>query len=402
VATAELVVHHNSKMIDAKWMQDFWLNELTEEELIKWIKNTSSYINSKTGYYQDVELIDMPKTKMIEWVGYHIYFKPFGELDDDEQIDAITVLQKIEKKINWQFKTDVDNEDIYFLTFGKNRMETVYTPAIMYGALNLVKNAAYRYMAYSGFAKYKTKKADITYFHYHDSDTKPTSLFIHGLGVGITPYLPFIMSLMEHTNLLVLVLPNISNMEYSTNLFPEYEAIRSDITDMLDDHNLDKVNMIGHSFGTIIMGIILNDPNLSNRIDKKVFIDPVCFIDSSYKIFRYINEPDDRDGGVVNNVFNMLVYKDIYVRYATQRFLFGPEFWLLDYNRLNDNNSLVFLSMLDQIVPSESIYSRMIKYGVPCVVINDAQHADVFLNDGFNDVLDKVVGYIKKFEICSI
>ncbi|AYV82217.1 MAG: alpha/beta hydrolase fold [Homavirus sp.] len=435
--------HIDHKRVDHKWMENFWLNELDKDGLLNWIKKTTSYVNNPTRsnqpelstsnqpelsakpnqpelsaelnqpelstsnqtelsvesndkYYKDVSLEDLSRKKMLDWTAYHMYFKPMMTLEKDELDNVDRILSMIEKKIDHIFIDDnnINDDNIFFLSFGENKIETTYTPAIMYGGLSIIKNISYTYLKYYGFKKYKTNLSDMVYFYYNNPNCSKTTIFIHGLGIGITPYMNFILGLIEHTNLIVLILPNVSNMEYNKTLFPTYNSLREDVTTILDLHNIERVNMIGHSFGTIIMGILFNEPKLKNRIDKKVFIDPVCFIDESYKIFRYINEPDCRDGGIVNNVFNMLVYKDIYVRYATQRFLYGPEFWIFDYESLNDNNSLVILCTNDQMVPSQSIYERLKKYNVPCVIVNDAQHADVFTNTHYMDVLDKVKSYI--------
>ncbi len=223
-------------------------------------------------------------------------------------------------------------------------------------------------------------------------------MFIHGLGLGITPYISYLKELKQMGNVIVPILPNLSNMEHHTLLskldedafFPHYDIIRKDFKTMLEYHNINNVDIVSHSFGTIILGMLMKDAELAQRINKKVFVDPVCFIDRSFKILRYINEPGGSQDGVVNSVFNLLVYNDIYVRYIAQRYLYGPEFWILDYEKLNNDDSLLVLSLKDSMVPSQSIYDRCKKHHVPCFIINNANHADIFLIDEFRDVWNMI------------
>jgi hypothetical protein len=174
--------------------------------------------------------------------------------------------------------------------------------------------------------------------------------------------------------------------------FPSYETIRSDFKKMLEYHNINKVNIISHSFGTIILGILIRDNILSKKIDKKVLVDPVCFIDRSFKIFKYINEPCNTQNSIINPIFNVLVYNDLYVRYISQRFLYGPEFWIFDYEKLS--KSLVVLSTEDSMVPSMSIYNRCKQHQIPCFIINNAYHGDIFLLDEFRGVWEMIKNYL--------
>ena len=176
--------------------------------------------------------------------------------------------------------------------------------------------------------------------------------------------------------------------------FPSYKTLRKDFKEMLKYHNIEKVDVIGHSFGTIMMGILIKDEELAAKFNKKVFVDPVCFIDRSYKIFKYINEQGNSGDGIVNILFNILVYRDINIRYIAQRYLYGPEFWILDFNKLNNNKSLLVLSIKDNMVPSKSIYERCRNYNVPCLAINDAYHADIFLLKEFKDVRNTIKSFI--------
>lgn len=388
---------YSEKEIESEWYQNYILNELSSDELKMWIRNVFSYNKtSNDAYYIPIELENIPRNKILKWVSYNLYYKSLWQLSPLQMNHASEVLQKIEEKISIKF-FDISDPSIYFLKFGNNKIECEYRPSIISNGLDMMKNICYFSLYLLDFNKYKIQGSDLVYFHYYKPEHSKTVLFVHGLGFGIEPYLYYILRLKETVNLIVLVLPNISNMEYKKSiknikydkLFPEYDTWRKSMKHILIEHNIDKINLIAHSFGTIIAGLLLKDTELQNKIDKKILIEPVCFIDKSYKIYRYINEPQEGNYGMISRIFNSFIYKDIYLRYVTQRFLYGPEFWIQDYDTLS-KNTLVIVSEKDQVVPSDEIYERMKKHNIECMYVKGAYHADMFMSSEFDGIFGKI------------
>lgn len=386
--------------VESEWYENYILNELTTDELKMWIRNVFSYNKQSDSYYVPIELEDIPRNKMLKWVSYNLYYKSLWQLSQDQLNHSSDVLQKVEEKLQVKF-FDISDPTIYFLKFGNNKLECEYRPTLVCTALDMMRSVCYFSLYLLDFDKYKVKDTNLVYFHYFKPEHKKTILFVHGFGFGIEPYLYYILKLKHKVNLIVLILPNISNMEYKKsmkeikydNLFPEYSTWRNVMKQILIKHNIEKISVIAHSFGTIITAILLKDEWLYNRIEKKVLIEPVCFIDKSYKIYRYINEPKEGNYNIISKVFNSVVYKDIYLRYATQRFLYGPEFWILNYDTLS-KNTLVIVSEKDQVVPSDEVYERMKKHNIDCMYIKGAYHADLFMSDEFDSTFDKVDEFI--------
>ena len=391
--------------VDHKWMENYLLNDLDSNELKKLIKKSVSYkfTQNEDGYYTTVPCEEIPKDQMLRWTSYNLYYKTPEQLDEYQFEYSKCILEKIEKKLEVEFEDIGNNKEIYFLQFGGNDIYTSYKPLIVYTGLNIVKNITYMRLYKNGFKKYLTTKSNITYFYYYNEKHTNTTIFVHGLGFGITPYISYILDLTKTTNLIVPILPNISNMEFTgffsgisdEKLFPTYENWRYDFKQVLKDHDVKKFDIIGHSFGTIIIGILLKDKWINNRLNKKILVDPVCFIDRSYKIFRYINEPYTGDKNpLVNKLFNMVVYNDIHLRYVTQRYLFGPEFWITNYNNMNLNNCLIVLSKNDQIVSSRGVYKRLREHNIPCIMAEEAGHSQIFLFDKFKSILGTIKDYL--------
>jgi len=393
---------YDNKM-DKEWLKNYWIIKLSPDDIKEWIMKTLCYNNGSTcNNLNDYSAI--PRSKMLKWIAYHVYFKSFKKLNEDEVLEAEKILECIEKKIEFKFldyETLISNnilkeylDNLNILKFGNSKIETSYKPMIIYTTLNTVKNISYLYLKQLGFIKLKMPKTGMVYFYYKNKEhNEKTTIFIHGLGFGITPYLSFIKSLTLTNDVIVPILPNISNMEFHSIFtsfdnqvfFPQYDDIRHDFFQVLNNHDLYNVTVIGHSFGTIILALLLKYDQFKKRINKTIFIDPVCFIDDYHKILNYIKNPDDK-GSLLVSAFNNIIYKDVYVRYATQRFLYGPEYWIYDYNILT-NNTHVLLSSDDKIVPSNTIHKKLMQHNIPCMYIETASHADVFSSNEFSDVI---------------
>lgn len=386
--------------VDFEQMEKYLLRELTNNELVNWICSSMNYRTSDNSY-KKVPFRQISRNKMIEWVGYHVYFKLWEELNEDQRERSMIILSKLEEKIGYQFP-ELEDDLVQFMKFGHNDIKSIYKPILFYTGLHMAKCITYLELEVFGFKKYKTKYGNIVYFHYHDNKNSKTTMFIHGLGFGIMPYLTHILDMRKYTNLIVPILPNISNMEFTSGLlkrpdhplFPDYHIWKTDVKSMIFKHNIDKFNVVCHSFGTIILASLIKDPWINSKIEKKIFIDPVCFIDGCHEIFEYINKPANSPYSITTSIFNKLIYDDIYVRYVTQRFLYGPEFWISDYEGMSNHNNLVILSFNDKMVPVKAIYDKMTRYNVPCLLIDNAQHADIFLMDEFKLVLDYVTQHI--------
>merc|ERR1711991_862281 len=91
-------------------------------------------------------------------------------------------------------------------------------------------------------------------------------MFIHGLGIGIIPYISYLIKLSKETTVICPVLPNISNVYFhplkwnvsKNDFFPDFKLIFQEISDIFEQHKISKVNIIAHSFGTFLLsGLVL-------------------------------------------------------------------------------------------------------------------------------------------------
>merc|ERR1712062_430065 len=105
-------------------------------------------------------------------------------------------------------------------------------------------------------------------------DTKSPLVFIHGLGIGLSPYLFFIRRLAATRECFVVELPEVSQSCTETVLPPNQMA--EAMVAMLGAHGHAKACFIAHSYGSFVMSWVLRAcPDI---VTKVVLLDPTCFL----------------------------------------------------------------------------------------------------------------------------
>ena len=355
-----------------------YIDSLTNPELIEFIENT---IEDKYGY--KIEYKSIPRENMVKWVSYMLYFNSMWQLSDEQLDNARGFLDFIERRINYNFTNGNDN-NMYVVRFGNNKIMYNWKPFSYYCVIRLVKMYVYNTLNKHNYRLYISKN-NICYFYKVNNSNPTYTIFYHGLGVGIIPYFNFLTKLESNTNIIFPILPNISNIEchsYFTYLtentiFPNSSKWLEDINELIYAFKIPKLNLIGHSFGSIIVSSIVNNTTID--INKIIYIDPICFLDGCYKIYKYLNCPTKEYYGLIDYI----VYKDLYTRYATQRYMYGPEFWIYSCKDVNSDKYIIILSEKDDIVPTDILKSRFDKYNVNYILLDNAQHGDIFIKDEY-------------------
>ena len=307
---------------------------------------------------------------------------------------------------NKKYKANLDN----FMRFGKNPINAYYKPLIINFLAYTIRFISEIVLLFNGFKTYYSSSTNLIYLYKvnNDSDKIPV-MFIHGFGIGIIPYINNIIEISKDTTIICPILPNISNVYFhplkwnisKNDFFPELNLLFQEFDDILENHKLTKINIMAHSFGTFILSGLMLNTSIRKKINKKIFIDPVCFFSDSHQIYRSVDiMKNDRGSGCLFTIKKYLlyyiIYLDIYLKYATKRNLFSMDYLWGNY-RYIDKNSLVVLSEYDEITPSKAIYNDMVKSGKikNIVFLKDASHGDLFMNQNYSEELDQLNNFIK-------
>ena len=108
------------------------------------------------------------------------------------------IKNKLKIKINNEHDQESNN---IFMRFGKNSFNSYYKPLFLTYFLIFLRIICELIMRFNGFKSYYSSKTNINYWYKLNS--KKTNLnplmFIHGFGVGIIPYISYLIKLSKET-----------------------------------------------------------------------------------------------------------------------------------------------------------------------------------------------------------
>lgn len=130
-------------------------------------------------------------------------------------------------------------------------------------------------------AKSESPAKDISYWYLeHTSKTHIPVLYLHGIGVGIYPYVQFFREFRQRTRetgvgLIALeVMPVCSRI--TSPVLVQKEMVRQ-IQQILQKHGWERCILMTHSYGSIIATQLLHDARTAPLIGPLLFVDPVAF-----------------------------------------------------------------------------------------------------------------------------
>jgi pimeloyl-ACP methyl ester carboxylesterase len=128
----------------------------------------------------------------------------------------------------------------------------------------------------------------LTYWHRpHTSRTKLPVVFIHGIGIGLYPYVNFLEELNsasgiergeldEQVGIIAIEIMPISFR--ITHQALSKEAICNEIQTIVEHHGFSKYVLTAHSYGTAVATYMLKSERTSNNIGPVVLIDPITIL----------------------------------------------------------------------------------------------------------------------------
>lgn len=135
-----------------------------------------------------------------------------------------------------------------------------------------------RPLAVLGPSKNKSPSDQLSYWYRpaaHES-TLPV-VFLHGIGIGMYPYVNFLSALPSTSSVLAVEILPISMRLTKTNILAKPEFLRH-FKEILRHLKIDRFVLVGHSYGTVLSGHVLRDPDLGARTEGVVLVDPVCLL----------------------------------------------------------------------------------------------------------------------------
>ena len=208
------------------------------------------------------------------------------------------------------------------------------------------------------FSSHRTPATTLTYWYRpHTSKSKLPILFIHGIGIGLYPYIPFLAELNQGLNdpdeqigVLAIELMPISFRITQATLGKDETC--SEILSILKKHDYKRFVLVTHSYGSVVATHLLRAPATAARIDSMILIDPVTFLlhvpDVAYNFL--CRQP------IRANEYQLWYFgsKDMGVAHTLSRRFFWSENILWKHD-LQGRRVTVVLSGQDLIVATEAV-----------------------------------------------
>jgi pimeloyl-ACP methyl ester carboxylesterase len=210
-----------------------------------------------------------------------------------------------------------------------------------------------------------SKRSPVTHIPYwhrqHTSETKLPILFIHGIGIGLLPYVDFLADLNSAAGIedgavddqVGIIAIEILPISFRiTHPAMSKSDMCAEIAKILAHHGWDKVVLVSHSFGTVVATHLLKTPSTAHLVGPVVLIDPVSILlhlpDVAYNFTR--RKPQRANEHQLYYFASM----DMGVSHTLARHFFWSEniLWKED---LEGRNVTVCLSGKDLIVDTESV-----------------------------------------------
>lgn len=214
----------------------------------------------------------------------------------------------------------------------------------------------------------KTPTKTLSYWHRpHTSKNRLPVLFIHGIGIGLYPYVNFLAQINQARGktdndgdigiIAIEIMPVAFRL---THAALERDRMSDEIKCILLKHGWEQVVLVSHSYGSVISTHLLQSAATSNFVGPALLIDPVSFLlhlpDVAYN-FTY-RKPTRANEHQLYYFASM----DMGVAHTLSRGFFWSEN-ILWWHDIDDRRTTVVLSGKDLIVDVEAVGQYLAQHG---------------------------------------
>ncbi|KAI0784914.1 hypothetical protein C8Q75DRAFT_776751 [Abortiporus biennis] len=251
-----------------------------------------------TGWFYSKHPSAIRRDNVVEWILWAFFSTHPSGLDEDWEEELEGYVLMVEKLLGRKLEQGWDNT-VRCMKITLDPVISLHRPFLWYLIVALVDTYTSIYLLRTGFHHYSLKKW-MTYFpprlvtvvsktspnpqlsywyRPHRSSNKTPILFLHGIGIGLLPYAPFLADLAQLDPDVGIIA--IEDFSISMRISPpplRREDVLDGIRGILDYHGLQQVVVVSHSYGTVVAAHMLKDPKLSSRISALLLADPIPFL----------------------------------------------------------------------------------------------------------------------------
>jgi pimeloyl-ACP methyl ester carboxylesterase len=255
-----------------------------------------------SGWFCGAPLRDIKLNNAIEFFAWAMYAKLSQNLSLDEMNELLKVLLIVKERLHLPLE-DGYNPHVRHIHMTLEPLHYLHRPLLLYLLIhckNIFTGIGLRAM---GYRKYTFKT--ISYWYRptptpstsgasssvptHEHETHHPTIFFHGITTGWAPYALLIEYLKDNRTVLLFNLDSIQ-MNSLNFYMPTPEFYCHCVKSVLDLHGIQRVNLVGHSFGTITVGWFAKYyPSYTAHL---TLIDPVSLLLSQPNVaFNFLYRP---------------------------------------------------------------------------------------------------------------
>ncbi|KAF2185779.1 hypothetical protein K469DRAFT_726555 [Zopfia rhizophila CBS 207.26] len=327
-------------------------------------------------WFRDAPLHDVKRDNIKDFFRWAFFNTATPDPAHDSELEEY--VKEFERRIGRDFQPGRGNVKCLRLTLDKS--DTLHRSLIWYLCVFIVDNFTYFSMLFYKFRFHSTSSIhglsvfpprpqtlfgsrrssakDLTYWYRpHSSCSKFPVLFLHGIGIGLYPYVNFLAELNQQNKdadgevgiIAVEILPISFRITRPT---PAKDEMCKQLRTILQYHGFETVTLVSHSYGSFIATHLLQDPELSGQIASIIIVDPVSILlhlpDVAYNFT--VRKPNRA------NEWQLWYFasKDVGVAHTLSRHFFWSEniLWKEDFA---NRQVTIFLSERDLIVDTSRI-----------------------------------------------
>lgn len=242
-----------------------------------------------SGFCRGANFEDIHLENFRSFLGWAMYNKHLPELDDKEHEDLTTVLDYAmqEHEVLREMKPGF-NPKVEHCRMTLDPIPIIHRPLIMYVLIRVKETIANSfYLPAMGFQFLEID--GITYWYKHQGSQSNQStnsktlgstgsepvLVLHGISTGWGFYLDLAKSI-GHGRSIILVDMDAVKLNSLQFQMPTPQQFAERVTRILNRHSIDRVSVIGHSFGSITAGWFIRQ--CADRVSHLTLIDPVSML----------------------------------------------------------------------------------------------------------------------------
>ncbi|KAF5378352.1 hypothetical protein D9615_008760 [Tricholomella constricta] len=229
---------------------------------------------------------------VVDWLLWALFPSSPGGAQEEWREELDSYVATVEGLLGETLDDDVGESGVKIMRLTLDPVQTVHRPLAWYAIVCLVDTITSLNLLSLGFKHYSSTSKwfqtfpprpvlslvsnnanlspDILLPYWYRPHTSPTKLplvFLHGIGIGLHPYLPFIRDIIAQDPdigiLLIEFLP--ISMHMTTHPVPPAPLIASALNNILDTLNIPRIVVVAHSYGTFITSCVLRDSCTSHH-----------------------------------------------------------------------------------------------------------------------------------------